>query len=151
MRHKRLSTSKIHRLQDQAKQYLAKIFRYRPCAVCLSFGKKNYETIPAHLLNKGSYGSKKWDIWNLVPLCSKHHTDGTEISSHAPGGDTGVIKNFVAWLQNTLPEHYNWYIINKEDRAPHKLSLGDMGEICGRLQHYADHPEAAEKLIYEKR
>ncbi len=141
----------IHRLQDQATRYLAKIFRFLPCAVCLSFGKTNCETVPAHLLNKGSYGSKKWDIWNQIPLCAEHHTNGTEISSHAPGGDTGVIKNFVAWLQNTLPQHYNWYIINKEDRAPHKLTAGAMSGICDDLKHYADHPEAAEKLIYEKR
>lgn len=150
MRKKRKSTSPIHRLQDKAKSLIAKIFRFLPCAVCLSFGKTNHETVPAHLLNSGSYGSKKWDMWNLLPLCSKHHTDGTEISSHAPGGDTGVIKNFYAWLRNTLPRHYNWYVINKEDRAPHKLSLGDMQELCEGLEHYALHSEKAEDLIYEK-
>ena len=150
MRNRRLSTSAIHRLQDRATALRAKIFRFLPCAVCLSFNKRNYETVPAHLLNSGNYGSKKWDIWNLLPLCSKHHTDGTEISSHAPGGDTQVIKNFHAWLKNTLPQHYNWYVLNKDDRAPHKLSLGDMGEICNGLEYYAENPEAAEKLIYEK-
>ena len=75
---------------------------------------------------------------------------GNDIVTEAAGGDTGVIKNFVAWLKNTLPQHYNWHIINKEDRAPHKLSLGEMGGICDNLKYYADHPEAAEKLIYEK-
>jgi hypothetical protein len=89
-------------------------------------------------------------MWNQLPLCSKHHTDGTEISSHAPGGDTGVIKNFYAWLKNTLPEHYNRYVFNKEDRTPHKLSLGDMQEICEELEYLAGNSEAAEKLIYEK-
>lgn len=150
MRNKRKSTSKIHRMQDKATSLIAKIFRFQPCAVCLSFGKTNCETVPCHLLNKGSYGSKKWDMWNLFPGCSEHHTDGKEISSHAPGGDTQVIKNFYAWLKNTLPEHYNWYIANKEDRAPHKLSLGDMQEICEGLEYYAGNTEAAEKLIYEK-
>ena len=137
-------------MQDKATGLVAKIFRFRACAVSLSFGKTNYETVPCHLLNKGSYGSKKWDIWNLLPLCSEYHTDGTVISSHAPGGDTRVIKNFYAWLKNTLPEHYNWYVINKEDRAPHKLILGDYQAICENLQYYADNPDAAEKLIYEK-
>lgn len=96
------------------------------------------------------YGSKRWDIWNLLPLCSDHHTMGTEIASHAQGGNTQVIKNFHAWLQNTLPEHYNWYVANKEDRAPHHLSLGDMGDICEGLEYYALHPEKVEELIYEK-
>jgi len=118
--------------------------------VCLSFGRSNVKTVPCHLLNKGNYGSKRYIIWNQLPMCAFHHTNGTEISSHAPGGDTQVIKNFYAWLKNTLPEHYKWYIENKEDRAPHKLSSGDMGEICDYLQHLADHPEEAEKLIYEK-
>ena len=150
MRKKRLSTSATHRLQDKAKKLLDKIFRYLPCVVCLSFNKHNPETVPCHLLNKGLYGSKRHIIWNQLPMCSEHHTNGTEISSHAPGGNTEVVKNFVAWLKNTLPKHYLWYIENKEDRAPHKLSLGEMGEICDDLQYYADHPEKAEELIYEK-
>lgn len=150
MRKKRIPTNAIHRLQDRAERFLAKIFRFLPCVVCLTFNKHNYKTVPCHLLNKGNYGSKRWDIWNILPLCAEHHTNGTEISNHAPGGDTRVIKNFYAWLKNTLTQHYNWYVINKEDRAPHKLSLGDMQEICDGLEHYALHSEAAEELIYEK-
>ena len=149
MRKKRLSTSARHRLQDKAKRLIDKIFRFLPCPVCLSFNKENHETVPCHLLNKGNYGSKRNIIWNNLPMCSEHHTNGTEISSHAPGGDTKVIKNFYAWLKNTLPQHYKWYIENKEDRAPHKLTLGDLSGICDDLQYYADHPEAAEKIIYE--
>lgn len=68
---------------------------------------------------------------------------------HAWGSNTQVIKNFVAWLKNTLPKHYQWYIENKEDRAPHRLTLGEMGKICDDLQHLADHPDQAEQLIYE--
>lgn len=150
MRQKRLSTSPTHRLQDQAKRLIDKIFRFLPCVVCLSFNKSNYQTVPCHLLNKGNYGSKRHIILNLVPLCSEHHTNGTEISSHAAGGDTQVIKNFEAWLKNTLPKHYQWLIENREDRAPHKLTLGELSRICDDLQHYADHPNQAEKLIYEK-
>ena len=150
MRLKRLPATERHRFEDRAKQLINRIFRFLPCAVCLSLGRENCETVPGHLLNKGMYGSKRHVIMNNLPLCSEHHTDGTEISSHAPGGDTGVIKNFYAWLKNTLPEHYNWYMANKDDRAPHKLSLDDLGEICDDLQFYADHPEKAEELIYEK-
>ena len=150
MRKKRLSTSAIHKLQDKAKRLIDRIFRFLPCVVCLSFGKNNYETVPSHLLNKGNYGSKRYTILNNLPLCSEHHTDGTKISSHAPGADTSVIKNFYAWLKNTLPKHHEWYIENKEDRAPHKLTLGDYGEICEELQYLADHSEKAEELIYEK-
>ena len=150
MRKKRLSTSPIHKLQDQATKLIAKTFRFLPCVVCLSFNKHNYETVPHHLLNEGLYGSKRWTMWNLLPLCSEHHTMGTEIVTEAAGRDTGVIKNFMAWLKNTLPEHYNWYVSNKDDRAPHKLTLGDMGEICSGLQYCADHPGEAEILIYEK-
>lgn len=150
MRNKRIPTNATHRLADKAKRLLDKIFRFLPCVVCLSFGKSNYETVPCHLLNKGMYGSKRHIIWNQLPLCSEHHTNGTEISSHAPGGDTSVIKNFYAWLKNTLPVHYKWYIENKEDRTPHKLSLGELSEICEELQHLADHPDQAEELIYEK-
>lgn len=126
------------------------IFRYLPCVVCLSFGKSNHETVPHHLLNKGNYGSKRFILLNLLPLCSTHHTMGTEIVTEAAGGDTSVIRNFLAWLKNTLPKHYEWYIENRDDRAPHKLTLGDMGEICDGLEHLAKHPEEAEKLIYEK-
>ncbi len=136
----------MHRLKDQAKRYLDKIFRYLPCAVCLSSGKSNYATVPHHLLNKGNYGSKRHIIWNLVPLCSDHHTMGTEIVTH---GNTQVVKNFGAWLKNTLPQHYNWMIVNREDRAPHKLTLGEQSDINDDLQYYADHPDKAEKLIYE--
>ena len=115
MRKKRIPTNAIQRLQDKAKRLLNKIFRFLPCVVCLSFGKSNHETVPCHLLNKGMYGSKRNIIWNNLPMCSEHHTNGTEISSHAPGGDTSVIKNFYAWLKNTMPNHYLWYIENKED------------------------------------
>ncbi len=150
MRKKRLSISLIHRLQDKAKRLIDRIFRFLPCVVCLSFGKSNHETVPCHLLNKGNYGSKRYIILNNLPLCAEHHTNGTEISSHASGGDTQVIKNFEAWLKNTLPKHYKWFIENREDRAPHKLSLSDMGQICDDLQYLADHPNQAEELIYEK-
>lgn len=150
MRNKRIPTNAAQRLQDKAKRLINKIFRFLPCAVCLSFGKSNYETVPCHLLNKGLYGSKRYKILNLLPLCSEHHTNGTEISSHAWGANTSVIKNFTAWLKNTLPLHYKWYIENKEDRAPHKLSLGDLSEICNDLQYYAENPDKAEELIYEK-
>lgn len=150
MRVKRLSTSARHRLQDQAKCLIDRIFRYSPCVVCLSFNKSNCETVPSHLLNKGNYGSKRNLIMNILPLCDEHHTKGTEISSHAFGGNTQVIRNFEAWLKNTLPIHYKWYIENRDDRAPHKLSLGELGQICDDLRHYADHPSQAEKLIYEK-
>ena len=138
-----------HRLQDQAKKLLDKIFRFLPCVVCLSFNKSNYETVPHHLLNTGKYGSKRHIIWNLLPLCSEHHTMGTGIVTEAAGKDTQVIKNFEAWLKNTLPKHYQWYIENREDRAPHKLTLSELGEICDDLQYYADHKDKAEQLIYE--
>jgi hypothetical protein len=75
---------------------------------------------------------------------------GDEIVTEAAGGDTSVIKNFIAWLKNTLPLHYKWYVANKDDRAPHKLSLGDMQDLCEGLEHYALHSEKAEDLIYEK-
>ncbi len=136
----------MHRLKDQAKRYLDKIFRYLPCAVCLSSSKSNCATVPHHLLNKGNYGSKRHIIWNLVPLCSDHHTMGIEIVTH---GNTQVVKNFEAWLKNTLPQHYNWLIVNREDRAPHKLTLGEQAEINDDLQYYAENPDKAEELIYE--
>ena len=136
----------MHRLKDQAKVLIDKIFRYLPCAVCLSSGKSKHETVPHHLLNKGNYGSKRHIIWNLVPLCSDHHTMGAEIVPH---GNTQVVKNFGAWLKNTLPRHYHWMMVNREDRAPHKLTLGEQAEINDDLQYYADHPGKAEKLIYE--
>lgn len=137
-------------MQDRAKRLIDKIFRYLPCAVCLSSGKENNETVPHHLLNKSNYGSKRYIIWNLIPLCSEHHTMGTEIAAEAVGKDTSVVRNFEAWLKNTLPRHYRWYIKNKEDRAPHKLTLGDLGKICEELQYLADHPAKAEELIYER-
>ena len=149
MRTKRKSTSATHILQDQAERLIAKIFRFLPCAVCLSFNKTNCETVPHHLLNKGNYGSKRHILWNLIPLCSNHHTMGTEIVTEAAGGDTSVIKNFEAWLKNTLPLHYKWYIENREDRAPHRLTLNERSQICDDLKYYADHPDIAEKLIYE--
>lgn len=149
MRTRRKATSKAHVLQDQAKRLIDRIFRFLPCAVCLSMGKTNCETIPHHLLNKGLYGHLRHSIWNLLPLCSEHHTMGDKIVTEAAGGDTQVIKNFIAWLKNTLPRHYNWYIIQKADRAPHKLTLGDQSEICDDLKHYAENPDKAEKLIYE--
>lgn len=149
MRNKRKQTTATHRLQDHAKRLIDRIFRFLPCAVCLSSGKSNDETVPHHLLNKGNYGSKRFVIWNLVPLCSEHHTMGDEIVTEAAGSNTSVVKNFLAWLKNTLPRHYEWYLENKEDRAPHKLTLGDLGQICDDLQDLVDHPEKAEKLIYE--
>ena len=149
MRTKRKPTTATHRLQDHAKRLIDRIFRYLPCAVCLSSGRTNCETVPHHLINKGNYGSKRFIIWNLVPLCSDHHTMGTEIATEAAGKDTQVVKNFFAWLKNTLPIHYKWYIENKEDRAPHKLTLGEMDRICDDLKDLADHPAKAEKLIYE--
>lgn len=153
MRHKRLSTSPIHRLQDQAKRLIDRIFRYLPCVVCLSLGRKGertFRTIPGHILNKGMYAHLRCIVMNLLPVCDEHHTKGKAISMHAWGSDTSVIKNFEAWLKNTLPLHYKWMVDNREDRAPHKLTLGDWSEICDDLEHLADHPVQAENLIYEK-
>jgi hypothetical protein len=71
---------------------------------------------------------------------------GDDIVTH---GSTQVVKNFEAWLRNTLPQHYNWYIVNKEDRAPHRLTLGEQSDINDDLEYYADHRDKTEKLIYE--
>ena len=149
MRTKRLPANLNQRLQDQAKKKIDRIFRYLPCVVCLSFGKENNQTVPHHLLSKANYGSKRHIIWNLLPLCSTHHTMGTEIVTEAAGGDTQVIRNFEAWLKNTLPLHYKWYIENREDRAPHKLTLSERGQIYDDLKYLEDHRIQAEELIYE--
>lgn len=153
MRNKRIPANATQRLQDRAKRLIDKIFRHLPCVVCLSLGRSGeriHRTIPAHILNKGMFNHLRYVLMNLLPMCDEHHTKGKAISMHAWGADTTVIANFNAWLKNTLPIHYKWYIENKDDRAPHKLSLGDLDRICEDLQYAADHPGKAEKLIYEK-
>jgi len=96
------------------------------------------------------FGHLRYVLMNLLPMCDEHHTKGKAISMHAWGADTKVIANFNAWLKHTLPLHYQGYIENKEDRTPHRLTLSELAEICEDLQYLADHPEQAEKLIYEK-
>ena len=152
MRVKRKSTTAALRLQDQADGLIKRIFRYLPCVVCLSMGRRGekiHQTCPGHILNKGMYGHLRNIIWNLLPVCDEHHTKGKAISMHAWGSNTQVIKNFNAWLKNTLPIHYQWYLDNKEDKAPHKLSLGERSQICDDLKYYADNSDKAETLIYE--
>lgn len=152
MRTKRIPQNAIHRLQDQAKRLIDRIFRFLPCVVCLSMGRRGeriHRTVPCHILNKGMYNHLRYIVMNQLPMCDEHHTKGKDISMHAWGGDTSVIRNFTAWLKNTLPRHYEFYIKEKNDRAPHRLSLGDISDICEELQFLKDNPVAAEKLIYE--
>jgi len=128
-------------LITKATRLRGEIFKHLPCAMCLLLNQEtNTATVPHHVLHKGSYDRLRFEIWNLVPLCNFHHS----------WSDTSEEAFRLVFLLNYLPRHHRYYLNERDNRKPVQQTVESLTKICADLQYYADRPDNAEYLIYEK-
>lgn len=82
-------------------------FRGRPCEIC---GRTEYlgaRSCGHHLANKELHRQFRYDPFNIVILCTEHHSQFTRsISPHADDG--AARERFSKWLVNVHPEKSKW-------------------------------------------
>lgn len=145
MRYKRKPDSLIKQLKEQADTMLLSIFRYQPCYVCKTVKFSGFKsTVRHHLIKQSQDGRLKYNIWNIIPLCTSHHQGNDEIAAH---GSISAMEAFDEWFKTYLTLHYNWMCENRNAPA-RKIDIDDMEEIIADLQTIINN-NTAEKIIYE--
>jgi len=87
---------------------------YRPCAICTSLGICNtYQIAGHHIIPKSRSRLLRFDLRNIIPVCSDHHTTGNDICPHSL--NNCAVDNFDEWVQNNKPEDWNYLQEHKHD------------------------------------
>lgn len=102
-------------------------FHGQPCEVCGSIEG----THGHHIAAKSRSKALRYDIRNIVILCARHHTMGTDMAPHATS--QLAVERFCQWFKETHPARHKW--ITENEHIQRRYTYKDAAEnmTAGRL------------------
>jgi len=116
LRKKRKCKTRLAKAKAAADKWCFLFFRGLPCVVCGT----NYATAGHHIIPKSRSLRHRHSTENIIPLCPKHHTMGTDICAHSQS--SLAVGRFLDWLLANRHDQYRWAEDHERDKCTFKAA-----------------------------
>ena len=113
---KRKAKTSLAKHRANADKWCFLWYRGKPCIVCGTTNK----TAGHHLIPKSRSLRHRHSTENIVPLCPKHHTMGSELAAHSQS--FLVVARFADWMREHRPAQYQWVLDHEHDACEYKTA-----------------------------